>query len=253
MPAEQKRVVAFVHALLRGGQANREEDGSFSVARGSGAIRLPGQTVRRLLFLGVLTEQAGKVVASDEAAHWARRALADTDGFADQHRVLGVRRDGAIENLAESPLARLAISAGPDGAPFLMPHHLEAGERVRRLHERAQLGTRVTMHYDAGHVPGARQTGPCDVSDMAFEARRALDGIREILPTDCAGVVFDICAELKGLQVVEMERGLPRRSAKLVLRIGLDQLAKHFGMAPVAVGPERGRRRGWMCEGARPG
>ena len=65
--------------------------------------------------------------------------------------------------------------------------------------------------------------------------------IHRDLPADCAGVVIDVCGWLKGLQEVERERGWPRRSAKLVLRIGLEQLAQHFGLGPYAVGKTRGR------------
>jgi hypothetical protein len=36
-----------------------------------------------------------------------------------------------------------------------------------------------------------------------------------------------------------------------VLRIGLDQLARHFGLAATAVGRPTGRARHWLAEGAR--
>ena len=79
-----------------------------------------------------------------------------------------------------------------------------------------------------------------------------LDDIHRRLPAECAGVVFDVCGWLKGLQEVERDRGWPRRSAKLVLRIGLDHLAEHYGLSPVAVGRSGSRPRGWMEDGARP-
>jgi hypothetical protein len=97
----------------------------------------------------------------------------------------------------------------------------------------------------------APRPGPSDISDLAAEARKALAEIPKILPVDCAGVVLDVCGLLKGLQTVESERGWPRRSAKLVLRIGLDQLARHYGLDPNAVG-RPGRNRAWMGQGARP-
>ena len=85
---------------------------------------------------------------------------------------------------------------------------------------------------------------------MAADARRMLAKLHIVLPRDCAGVVMDVCGALKGLQQIETERGWPRRSAKLVLRIGLDRLAEHWGLDAVAEGPERGRLRGEMA-GAR--
>ena len=87
---------------------------------------------------------------------------------------------------------------------------------------------------------------------MAADARKALADLYRQLPRDCADVVLDVCGFGKGLQQVEAERGWPRRSAKLVLRIGLDRLAELYGLGEAAVGAESRRRRAWM-DGARPG
>jgi hypothetical protein len=59
-------------------------------------------------------------------------------------------------------------------------------------------------------------------------------------------VLFDVCGFGKGLQVIELERRWPRRSAKLVLRIGLEQLAATFELSPTATGNERGHARNWL-------
>jgi hypothetical protein len=123
---------------------------------------------------------------------------------------------------------------------------VEAGERVRRLLERARLNPRVTMSYSAAHVAGGKGPGHAgDLSDMAADARRVVSRIYEALPRDCADVVVDVCGFEKGLQQVEAERGWPRRSAKLVLRIGLDRLAELWGIGAVAVGRAQ-RSRAWM-------
>lgn len=161
--------------------------------------------------------------------------------FGARHRLDMVDGEGRQTNLAESPLTRLA--AGKNA--YLEPHHVEAGERVRLLVERSRLQPRVTMNYSGTPAGGARSRAG-DLSDMAVDARRALDAIHRALPADCAGVVIDVCGWLKGLQEVERDRGWPRRSAKLVLRIGLEQLARHFGFGPYAVGKTRVPPRGWM-------
>ena len=85
---------------------------------------------------------------------------------------------------------------------------------------------------------------------MAADARRDLARLHAVLPHDCAGVVLDVCGLLKGLQEVERDRGWPRRSAKLVLRIGLEQLAQHYGLGAAARGAETRRKRSWLGEGA---
>ena len=108
------------------------------------------------------------------------------------------------------------------------------------------------MAYSASRTAGNRPQAAGDISDLAADARRDLARIHAVLPRDCAGVVLDVCGLLKGLQEVERDRGWPRRSAKLVLRIGLEQLAQHYGLGPVARGADSSRKRSWMEEGARP-
>lgn len=146
-------------------------------------------------------------------------------------------------------LSRLA-AAGADA--FLQPHHVEAGERVRRLVDRARLQPRLTMAYSPSHTAGISGRGATDISDLAAEARRDIAAIHRLLPRDCAGVVLDVCGLAKGLQEVERERGWPRRSAKLVLRIGLEQLAQHYGLDPAARGGTTAASRSWMDDAVRP-
>lgn len=123
-------------------------------------------------------------------------------------------------------------------ADFLAPHHLEAAARFEALFRRAQLPPRLTMSYDPAHVGGRRRDDPgtTQIGDSAAEARLVLGRIAGRLPAECWGVLFDVCGLGKGLQQVETERRWPRRSAKLVLRISLDQLAAQFGLSESAIG-----------------
>ena len=136
-------------------------------------------------------------------------------------------------------------------AAFLDIHHLEAARRIGALFERSQLRPRTTMHYGP-RVGGGGPSHDHDITDMAADARKRLADICNELPADCAAVVIDVCGFEKGLQEIEAERGWPRRSAKLVLRIGLDAVAQRFGLASRADGPERSRARRWLPDGARP-
>ena len=138
--------------------------------------------------------------------------------------------------------------ANGEGGGFLGPHHLAAAERLERLILRAQLMPRVTMSYDPTSVGGGNrgansvETG----SDSAAAARQKLNRLAAMLPPDCWGVLIDCYGLGKGLQLIETERRWPRRSAKLVLRIGLDQLAAQFGLAPHATGGERVPAQSWV-------
>ena len=239
----EARLQHFVRGLIGGATAHRIDD-LYATPDGRSA---DASTVRSLIADGTLAGSEFECRATAATRAWLKRARLDHDAFAAQHRILGSNAEGAQLNLAESPLTRLAAG----DAAFLSRHHLEAGERVRRLVERAQLLPRVTMSYSADRTAQAAHHKN-DISDMATDARRAVGRIHELLPPDCASIVIDVCGFLKGLQEVERARGWPRRSAKLVLRIGLDQLAAHYGIGSAAIGPASSAHRGWMDAGARP-
>lgn len=253
MSPASRRAIRFVRALLPEGSAERDGE-LFRVTGAERSASLEAGVVAALVADGVLHGDRGQCRATEASAQWLRRSLIDRDdAFAGQHRIEAIDREGVRRNLAESPLARLAMRGPNETEAFLSPHQLEAGERVHRLAERARLRPRVTMSYSAAHTAGGKGGAGrvADLTDLAIEARRALDELHLVLPRDCAGVVLDVCADLKGLQQIETERGWPRRSAKLVLRIGLDRLAEHYGLGPEARGEANRRKHRWM-DGDRP-
>lgn len=244
----RKPVLRFVRALLAAGGATRDGE-TFRVAAVNGAVLLEAAEVRALQADGVLGGDARRAQALPGTAQWLKRQMLEADAFAAQHREEAAGAEGSVVNLGESPLSRLAAASGGQPA-FLARHQVEAGERVRRLVERARINPRLTMSYSAAHVAGGKGAGHAgEISDMAADARKALADMHRALPRDCAEVVLDVCGFEKGLQQVETERGWPRRSAKLVLRIGLDRLAEVWGIGAVATGRD-GRSRAWM-EGER--
>jgi Domain of unknown function (DUF6456) len=239
------RQLRFVRALLPDHTASMD-NGSYCVQRTDRVARLDRAEAEELAGAGVLMPSAAVCVAGPRARDWLA-----AEGRGKQAR----RSQGGPEvapsvlySLDESPLARLAVAR--EGEPaFLEAHQVAAGERLRKLVERARLSPRMTMSYDANRI--ASSGGPAsanDLSDSAIDARRKLDAVAAILPADCRGVVFDVCGLLKGLQVVESERGWPRRSAKMVLRIGLDQLAAYWGLSAQARGKQSGQVGGWLAE-----
>lgn len=249
MARAERAAARFIAALVAGSEARRDGTGNFAT-RGKLPVRLAEAEVRQMVSSGLLLLDGEKCRATKEARSWLLRQWPAADAFALQHRLPARDRDGTERNLAESPLGRLAVARQGE-PPFLASHQLAAGERVRQLVERAHLRQRTTMSYEP-RTGGGRVGQGADLPDLAIDARRMLDDLARLLPADCAGVVLDVCGLLKGLQEVELERGWPRRSAKLVLRIGLEQLAQHYGMASEARGPDRGRQRAWVGPEGRP-
>lgn len=143
-------------------------------------------------------------------------------------------------------IARLAKGSGAQG--FLLDHHLEAGRRLAALFWKAQLNQRVTMSYDPTRI--GTKGGHAPQGDMALsvaEARAQLNRLALALPQDCWSVLSDVCGYQLGLQDIEGRRQWPRRGAKLVLRIALDQLALHWGLSNNSIGEGSGTRA-WLPE-----
>lgn len=229
MRGATERQVRFVAALLRGAECEVDAQGA---RIGAGDIAIGARELAELEALGVVRRASVGIEATAFAPEWLRRERAMAG--------------------CEKPVIAEQGGASRTSPAFFAPHHLAAGDRVRRLFDRAQLLPRVTMAYSpiAATRGAARRAG--DITDMAAEARKGLAEIHALLPDDCAGVVIDVCGYEKGLQAIETERGWPRRSAKLVLRIGLEHLARHYGLVEMARGPESGKQQGWIGEGGRP-
>jgi hypothetical protein len=156
-------------------------------------------------------------------------------------------------NQAESPLAWLAYRKGRDGRSLIAAHQLLAGERLRVDFTAGGLTPRVTANWIAP-VAQARRSGASAAAfaDSMLAARMRVERALEAVGPDFAGLLLDVCCFLKGLEVVEHERGWPRRTGKVVLELALDRLAAHYGFAAEARGPLRARTRRWRAPDARP-
>lgn len=162
--------------------------------------------------------------------------------FQAQHRFFAERTvaadDGSGEkrlrfNLAESPLSVLGRKRDKGGAAYLTADLIEAGERLREDFELAQMGPRVTQNWErfltagsARGVAGAR--GP---AEGPADARTRVAKAMEALGPGLSDIVFRICCFLEGLETAEKRLGWSARSGKVVLKIALERLAAHYGIA----------------------
>ena len=165
--------------------------------------------------------------------------------FQEQHRFFAERvvmaDDGSGEqrlrfNLAESPLSVLGRKRDKDGAAYLTAHLIEAGERLREDFELAQMAPRVAQNWQRFLTTGSERgamagRGP---GEGNHDARVRVAKAMEALGPGLSDIVFRICCFLEGLETAEKRLGWSARSGKVVLKIALERLALHYGLAAVA-------------------
>jgi transposase-like protein len=157
--------------------------------------------------------------------------------FGDQHRVWGEREviDDAGPrriryNLAESPVSVLGRRRDRDGKPFLEPDLVEAAERLREDFELAQMGPRVAQNWDRFLTGGDRGAFQPDsgIGDGPSSARVRVSAALRDLGPGLGDVALRCCCFLEGLEVAEKRMGWAARSGKIVLRIALMRLRRHY-------------------------
>lgn len=133
-------------------------------------------------------------------------------------------------NLGESPIAWLARRRDAQGAPFLSPAQVAAGERLRREAEIALASPSVTMRWDALPRAGGGTAARVEPGDRALSAAARVVAALDACGPRGRGVVEHVCIHGSSLQLAETGLGLRRRQGKVLLRLGLEALARHYGM-----------------------
>lgn len=152
---------------------------------------------------------------------------------------------------AESPLAWLARRRGRDGRPLIEPHQLQAGERLRADFTRAHLMPRTTSNWASPISSGRRSDGGAgNFTETMIASRQRVRQALDAAGPEFSGLLVDVCCFLKGLEGIERERAWPTRSAKIVLQLALERLARHYGYAARATGREHAPVRTWLADGA---
>ena len=131
----------------------------------------------------------------------------------------------------ESPRAWLARRRGRDGHALIAPQQLQAGERLRAEFTCANLMPRTTSNRASPIASGRRgaEEGAAVATEPMVAARQRVHQALDAVGPEFSGILLDVCCFLKGLEDVERERNWPLRSAKVVLQLALDRLARHYG------------------------
>jgi hypothetical protein len=185
-------------------------------------------------------------------------ALPEIDAYRSSHLALGRRPVvtefgpvNATVDEAESPLAWLARRRGRDGRAMIAPHQLQAGERLRGDFTRAHLMPRTTSNWESPMSSGGRGGNrTSEFTDVMIASRQRVNQALDAAGPEFSGLLLDVCCFLKGLEDLERERRWPARSAKVVLQLALDRLARHYGYAAQAKGRRDPPIRTWLAEGA---
>ena len=247
---EGKRIM---RKLIGGAILKRLPDGSFAVMRRAQKIadvrtRAPAGLVQAMCARGLLEAREGGVfVAGDAGKGWYLRLCAAADPFAAQHQLLTTTtitgRDGrklhVTVNAAESPLTILR-QRGLIGAV-----ECDAGERLRCDYTLAQLMPRMGVDLSATCTGGKRAAVQAYLPETVLAAKQRFIAAMRAAGPGLTDILFDVCCDLRGLDESEKSHGWPRSSAKVVLRIALNRLARHYGMdQSVSHAPTRG----WIRE-----
>lgn len=131
-------------------------------------------------------------------------------------------------NLALSSVDWLARHRDADGRPWLTEIEVAAARQLTREAEAALAGPSLTMRWDAlPRSGGGRRTGASEPGERALAAGRRLAIALEACGP-AKGLVDQTCIRASSLQAAEQSLGLRRRTGKLLLKQGLQALARHY-------------------------
>ncbi|MDP5335178.1 MAG: helix-turn-helix domain-containing protein [Paracoccaceae bacterium] len=182
--------------------------------------------------LGTLLAEAENMArrgVNEGAARFSGRDAADGAAGAPDDQTNGGGRRRMRYCVNESPLLALARRRDKSGQLFLSDELVTAGERLREDFELAQMGPKVAQNWDrfltAGVQGGALATGAARGPEAA--RARISAALRDLGP-GLGDVALRCCCYLEGLEQAERRMGWSARSGKIVLRIALQRLRRHY-------------------------
>lgn len=124
----------------------------------------------------------------------------------------------------ESPLVGLARRRTKDGSLFLQPDLVQAGERLREDYELCFLDKGAAEDWQTALGAPAK----ANTAQATLDARaRVLAALTDLGP-GLADIALRCCCFLEGLEITEKKMGWSARSGKIVLRIALQRLSRHY-------------------------
>ena len=173
--------------------------------------------------------------AENRAIGLGRAGDACDDGW-DLHAIESAGRGGPPRLAGqESPLVGLSRRKDPDGSPFLSPALIDAARRLGEDYELGGLPFEGIEEVADLEAWLDAQTGalPRGIEEARARVREALTDLGPGL----SEIALRCCCFLLGLEQTERDMGWSARSGKIVLRIALQRLERHYGERYGAHGP----------------
>lgn len=142
-------------------------------------------------------------------------------------------------SMGESPLVGLARRRDKSGQPFLSREQVGAGERLREDFELAALAPETEVDWLSFLETEAAVPTPAGaaVSPVVLRAQWRVAAALRCLGSALGEVAVRVCCHLEGMETLEKRMDWSARSGKIVLRIALTQLARHYDEAEGPHGP----------------
>ncbi|WP_420858841.1 DUF6456 domain-containing protein [Marivivens marinus] len=205
----------------------------------------PGARVVRYRITNTGRAELKKLMAADEnrAVQGFSEARAEFRGRAAEIEDLagddGFDGRGMRYALGESPLIGLSRRRDKDGQPFLTRDLVAAGERLREDFELANMGPKVTTDWTGFLTGPSRGVGGGGQGGAEAAHGRVAAALADLGP-GLGDVVLRCCCFLEGLEQAEKKLGWAARSGKIVLRIALQRLRRHYEETQGKYGPKIG-------------
>lgn len=175
-------------------------------------------------------------LAEQENAALGLTELVDGAGCADAAGATAdpKRRHRYISS--ESPLVLLSRRRDKGGERFLSDGLVRAGEQLREDFEMAHFGDPKGQNWDA-FLTGEPNVVPLgrDATNVRAARTRVIGALRELGP-GLGDMALRCCCFLEGLERAEKDMGWSARSGKIVLRIALQRLKRHYDALGDAAG-----------------
>nr|WP_309498536.1 DUF6456 domain-containing protein [Yoonia sediminilitoris] len=198
----------------------------------------PGKRLSKYFITSTGRAALRRLTAEDEnRAGGFSEKRANFNGDANWHiaEPTAMQRQATRYQITESPLTGLARRKDRDGQPFLKRELVAVGERLREDFELAQVGLPEIDNWEA--LMSEDLSGSSDSPPNAMAARKRVKDALTDLGPGLGDVALRCCCLLEGLEQTEKNMGWSARSGKIVLRIALQRLARHFEETQGKFGP----------------